>query len=253
MIFLIPFLEKRLSVSGADGVKVIQQEKKSFLVGRRRLGAMVGSWDVSVDMVNKKVFIGKGYVDELEPKLDDEPISGFYHDGKASDVRPSLPLGSGIQCVVLKITPNDKGRVTGKDYLADTSLMLEMKTLDDLKVYSEDELLVPLALINDGSKILQIAHFNYRYKKDIKKKEHYLFSDAAFTRAINDDVVKGLPKEEDVSLDKLEELRKEARKAMNSAAKLDPDFPYPAADGGGTICPAKFNADKFLAKMVRFG
>jgi hypothetical protein len=251
MIFLIPFLEKRLSVSGADGVKVIQQGKKSFLVGRRRPEAMVGSWDVSVDIVNKKVFIGKGYVDELEPKLDDEPISGFYHDGTESDVRPSLPLGSGIQCVALKITPNAKGRVAGKDYLADSSLIVEMKTLDDITAYSEDEFLVPLAIVDDGGKVMQIAYFNYSYKKDIIKKEHYLFSVAALTRSINDSSVEGLKKEE--SLNKREELRKEFLKSSISAAKMDPDFPYPAADGTGSSSPAKFMADKFLAKMVRVG
>jgi hypothetical protein len=249
MIFLIPFLEKRLSVSGADGVKVIQVGKKSFLVGRRRQNAMVGSWDVSVDMVSKKVFIGKGYVDELEPVLDGEPISGFYHDGTESDVKPSLPLGSGIQCVALKITPN-AGRVTGKDYLADSSLIVEMKKLDEINIYSEDSYLVPLAIVDDGGKILQIAYFNYSYKKI--KKEHYLFSVAALTRAINDDSVKGLARE-DESLNKLEKLRKEFLKSSISAAKMDPDFPYPAADGGGSLSPAKFMADKFLAKMVWVG
>jgi hypothetical protein len=251
MIFLIPFLEKRLSVSGADGVKVIQQGKKSFLVGRRRQGAMVGSWDVSVDIVNKKVFIGKGYVDELEPTLNDAPVSGVYHDGTESDTRPSLPLGAGVQCVVLKITPNAMGRVSGKNYLADSSLSVEMRKIDDITAYSVNEFLVPLALLDDGDKVMQMAYFNYSYKKDIIKKEHYLFSVAALTRSINDESLKGF-KKEDESLNKREELRKEFLKT-NSAGKLDPDFPYPAADGGGSLSPAKFMSDKFLAKLVRFG
>jgi hypothetical protein len=250
MIFLIPFLEKRLSVSGADGVKVIQQGKKSFLVGRRRQGAMVGSWDVSVDIVNKKVFIGKGYVDELEPTLNDAPVSGVYHDGTESDTRPSLPLGAGVQCVVLKITPNAMGRVSGKDYLADSSLSVEMREIDDITAYSVNEFLVPLALLDDGDKVMQMAYFNYSYKKDIIKKEHYLFSVAALTRSINDESLKGFKKDE--SLNKREELRKEFLKT-NSAGKLDPDFPYPAADGGGSLSPAKFMSDKFLAKLVRVG
>lgn len=259
---MIPLLFKRKSyrVTGADGVKVLKLGGVSYVMGLGRRRMVAGAWDVSVDVVEQKIYVGKGYVNELEPQVNGEPLSGIYHDGARSGVVPSLKLAAG--CVLLRIKPNALGRVEGDaslgPYLAAAgALVVEMGDLAEARVYNPEELVVPLALVGTAGKLMQFVIFNFSYRRERisgGRYRHALSTDVAFARSIDDEAVAGAGGGEDgVELDKKAVLRKQYLERSRPAANLDPGFPYASVSAGMGVSPAQFNPGKFRAVMAGFG
>jgi hypothetical protein len=261
---MIPVLFKRKSyrVTGADGVKVLKLGGVSYVLGSGRRRIYAGAWDVSVDVVEQKIYVGKGYVNELEPQVNGEPLSGIYHDGAESGVVPSLKLAAG--CVLLRIKPNEMGRVEGDPslgpYLAAAgALVVEMGDLAEARVYNPEELVVPLALVGTSGKLMQMAFFNYKYRRERvelfgARYRHALSTDVAFARSIDDEALAGAGEGGDgVELNKKAVLRKQYLERSRPAANMDPGFPYASVSAGMGVSPAQFNPGGFRAVMAGFG
>lgn len=191
MIFLAP-KPKYLDVRESDGVPIRRIGAGSYLFKRPDLDFPVTPWDVEVNITNRRVYIGKGYVNSLEPLLSGEPISGIYPDGAYSGERPFLPLGSGIQAVLLKITPNAAGNLDfSAPYLAsEEALKVELGGLEEAAAYDPKQWIQPLALVSDGGKLAQLSCFNYAYKA-LKRKgnwRHALAAEPVFSRSIQDKI-----------------------------------------------------------------
>ena len=192
MIFIAP-QPLYYDIRGADGVPVRKIGKWSYLLKNRRRRAYRTPWEVVVDVVNARVYVEKGYVNSLEPILNGEPISGIYPDGALSGQRPFLALNSGIQAVLLKITPNERGTVdSSAAYLAtEEALQVVMGDLEEAAIHDPEKWIQPLALVSEGGRLAQLSSFNYAYKA-VKRKgswRHTLSAEPVFARSIQDRLV----------------------------------------------------------------
>jgi len=192
MILAIP-KKNYFDIRGGAGVPVRRLGNDSFVLEGKKTKQFSCPWEVVVDVVEKKIYIEKGYVNSLEPTIDGEPISGVYPDGSFSGVRPSLPL-SGVACVLLKITPNAKGTLdSSAPYLASpSSVTVELGDLSDAREYDSAQLMHPLAIVSDGGKMLQLAHFNILYQASKSRGKddwvHVVSAEPVFSRSIKDKI-----------------------------------------------------------------
>jgi len=189
MIFVAP-KPIYYDIRGGDGVPVRKIGKWSYLLKSRRGSVRRSPWEVVVDVVTNRVYVGKGYVNSLEPILGGEPISGIYPDGTLSGQRPFLALNSGIKAVLLKITPNAAGRLdTSAPYLAsEEALQVVLGDLEEAAIHDPERWIQPLALVSEGGRLMQLSTFNYSYKA-VKRKgswRHSLSAEPVFSRSIQD-------------------------------------------------------------------
>lgn len=189
MIFIAP-QPRYYDIRGADGVPVRKFGKWAYLLKFRRGRVLRTPWEVVVDVVNARVYVEKGYVNSLEPVLNGEPISGIYPDGALSGQRPFLALNSGIQAVLLKITPNAAGNVDSSSaYLGkEEALQLVMGDLAEAAVHDPERWIQPLALVSEGGRLAQLSSFNYAYKAVRRGGgwRHALSAEPVFSRSIQD-------------------------------------------------------------------
>lgn len=192
MIFSAP-KRRYLDVRGGDGVPLRRVGRSSYLFKLPKRQELVTPWDVMVDVIERRVYVGKGYVNSLEPILNGEPISGIYPDGTLSGQRPFLALNPGIQAVLLKITPNVRGTVdSSAAYLAtEQALQVVIGDLGEAAIYDPGRWIQPLALVSESGRLAQLSSFNYAYKA-LKRKggwRHTLAAEPVFSRSIQDQFV----------------------------------------------------------------
>lgn len=183
--------KKYYNIRGGDGVPVRKIGNSSFVLDHEKAGIEYPPWDITVDAVQKHVFIGKGYVNQLEPLIDGLPISGIYPDGKLAGRRPFLQF-DGIQCVLLKIRPGVNGEIKSfAPYLADSgSVFIELGDLSDAQSYDPECWVQPLAIISDAGKLQQLSFFNYKYQASKPRGKnywrHFITAEPVFSRSIQD-------------------------------------------------------------------
>jgi hypothetical protein len=183
--------KKYYNIRGGNGVPVRKIGNSSFVLNHETKGIEYPPWDITVDAVQKQVYIGKGYVNQLEPLIDELPISGIYPDGKLATRRPFLQF-DGMQCVLLKIRPGVNGEIKSfAPYLADSSsVFIELGVLSDAQAYDPECWTQPLAIISDAGKLQQLSFFNYKYQasrprgKDFWR--HFITAEPVFSRSIQD-------------------------------------------------------------------
>lgn len=200
MILAIP-RKSYFDIRGGTGVSVRRLGDDSFVLEGKKPKQFSCPWEVVVDVNTKLIYIEKGYVNSLEPTINGEPISGVYPDGSFSGVRPSLSL-SGVACVLLKITPNANGTLdSSAPYLASpSSVTVELGDLSDAQEYNSNQLLHPLAIVSDGGKMFQLAHFNILYQASKPRGKddwvHVVSAEPVFSRSIKDKIA-AMAKESD--------------------------------------------------------
>jgi hypothetical protein len=129
------------------------------------------SWDVQI--VEDRVYVASGYVNDMEPQLNGEPVGGVYADGSYVANRPylSLPKSEEVVPVLLKITPNEKGYIFGEEgddrkraLLAGSEyLSVYIGSMSEAAKHNPKSWIQPLALINKRGKVAQLSFFDYEY------------------------------------------------------------------------------------------
>jgi len=183
---------KYYDVRGGASVSVRKFGSGSYVFHRAQRNFLSTPWDVVVDIVQKRVYVGKGYVNSLEPLIGGEPISGIYPDGTYSGERPFLGLGSGVQAVLLKIKPNAFGNIKSSGpYLAsEDSVGLELGGLEEARSRNPVQWIQPIALVSESGKLAQLSCFNYSYKAILRLNgwRHALSAEPVFARSIQDQI-----------------------------------------------------------------